>query len=139
MRKQACAQANSSCIGGDDEQRNEGLAEKVTVIKTAEGPDVTTQRSHAQATVFSHRRDVASSVIRPKDRFIYCDCTGDFIGRSRFLDFQSSLHETGNAQTIVCAVFNVSFLPTWTAVEVAGLRREGAVVEIRVVAALPED
>lgn len=29
--------------------------------------------------------------------------------------------------------------PAWTAVEVAGLRREGAVVEIRVVAALPED
>ena len=29
--------------------------------------------------------------------------------------------------------------PAWTAVEVAGLRHEGAVVEIRVVAALPED
>jgi enamine deaminase RidA (YjgF/YER057c/UK114 family) len=27
--------------------------------------------------------------------------------------------------------------PAWTAVEVAGLRREGAVVEIRVIAALP--
>ncbi len=28
--------------------------------------------------------------------------------------------------------------PAWTAVEVAGLRREGAVVEIRVIAALPD-
>jgi enamine deaminase RidA (YjgF/YER057c/UK114 family) len=27
--------------------------------------------------------------------------------------------------------------PAWTAVEVAGLRREGAVVEVRVIAALP--
>ena len=29
--------------------------------------------------------------------------------------------------------------PAWTAVEVAGLRREGAVVEIRVIATLPSD
>lgn len=28
--------------------------------------------------------------------------------------------------------------PAWTAVEVAGLRREGAVVEIRVIAAIPD-
>jgi enamine deaminase RidA (YjgF/YER057c/UK114 family) len=40
-----------------------------------------------------------------------------------------------------CAIraeFVVAPYPAWTAVEVAGLRREGAVVEIKVIAALPE-
>ena len=108
MRKQARPQTKSSCIRRDNEQRNEGLPKEVNVIKTAEGLDFITQRGHTQAAVFSHRRDVVSSVIRTKESFIYCNCTGDFIWRNRVPDLQDSLRKIGNTLMITCAIFNVS-------------------------------
>ena len=108
MRKQARSQTKSSCIRRDNEQRNEGLPKEVTVIKTAEGLDFITQRGHTQAAVFSHRRDVVSSVIRTKESFIYCNCTGDFIWRNRVPDLQDSLRKIGNTLIITCVIFNVS-------------------------------
>lgn len=108
MRKQARPQAESSRVGRDDEQGNEGLPEEISVIKAAEGLDVTTQRGHAQTAVFSHRRDVAGSVIRTKKGFIDCDRSGDITWRSCFPDLHGGLHRTGNAPMITCAMFNGS-------------------------------